>query len=173
MNKDLISRDVLRKRMNQYVFPITTNNLMGAADAYYRILHIVDELPSVKSFPSFDISANALLGEAVSDRNIRFRETDEMCPQCQRDLEVYYCENRTYAVRCKHCKTVTLVQAQNPYKAAEKVGLHGEFRRHGYWISQDNTRTKFMCSDCKSRNHDGSGKYCSQCGCKMDAEVEG
>lgn len=44
--------------------------------------------------------------------------------------------------------------------------------RHGHWIPQDSTRTKFMCSDCKSRNHDGSGKYCSLCGCKMDAEVE-
>jgi hypothetical protein len=41
--------------------------------------------------------------------------------------------------------------------------------RHGDWIPQDNTRTKFMCSDCKGRNHDGSGKYCSECGCKMDA----
>lgn len=45
--------------------------------------------------------------------------------------------------------------------------------RHGYWIPQDNTYTKFMCSDCKGRNHDGSGKYCSECGCKMDVEVEG
>ena len=45
--------------------------------------------------------------------------------------------------------------------------------RHGWWIPQDNTRTKFQCNDCKSRNHDGSGKWCSNCGCKMDAEVEG
>ena len=43
--------------------------------------------------------------------------------------------------------------------------------RHGYWIPQDNTRTKFMCSDCKSRNHDGSGKYCSNCGAKMDGDT--
>lgn len=46
-----------------------------------------------------------------------------------------------------------------------------ELMRHGYWIPQDNTYTKFMCSDCKGRNHDSSGKYCSECGCKMDAEV--
>lgn len=44
--------------------------------------------------------------------------------------------------------------------------------RHGYWIPQDNTHTKFMCSDCKGRNHDGSEKHCSACGCKMDAEVK-
>ena len=56
----------------------------------------------------------------------------------------------------------------------EKVpAVDAEPVRHGYWIPQDNTHTKFMCSDCKGRNHDGSGKYCSECGCKMDAEVEG
>ena len=56
--------------------------------------------------------------------------------------------------------------------AAEKVrnapALDAEPVRHGYWIPQDNTRTKFMCSDCKSRNHDGSGKNCSNCGAKLD-----
>lgn len=59
--------------------------------------------------------------------------------------------------------------------AAEKIkaapAVDAEPVRHGYWIPQDNTYTKFMCSDCKGRNHDGSGKYCSECGCKMDAEV--
>ena len=53
----------------------------------------------------------------------------------------------------------------------DALAVDAEPVRHGYWIPQDNTRTKFMCSDCKGRNHDGSGKYCSECGCKMDAEV--
>ena len=44
--------------------------------------------------------------------------------------------------------------------------------RHARWIPQDNTRTKFSCSDCGSRNHDGSGKYCSLCGAKMDGDVD-
>lgn len=55
----------------------------------------------------------------------------------------------------------------------EIAAIDAEPVRHGYWIPQDNTHTKFMCSDCKGRNHDGSGKYCSECGCKMDGEVEG
>ena len=55
----------------------------------------------------------------------------------------------------------------------EAPAVDAEPVRHGKWIPQDNTRTKFQCSDCKSRNHDGSGKWCSNCGCKMDAEVEG
>ena len=59
-------------------------------------------------------------------------------------------------------------------KLVEKApAVDAEVVRHGYWIPQDNTRTKFMCSDCKSRNHDGSGKYCSLCGCKMDGDKNG
>ena len=50
--------------------------------------------------------------------------------------------------------------------------VDAESVRHGYWMPQDNTYTKFMCSDCKGRNHDGSGKYCSECGCKMDVDVQ-
>lgn len=174
MNKDLISRDVLKKRMNQYVFPITTNNLMGAADAYYRILHIVDDLPSVKSFPSFDISANALLDEAVSERNIRFRETDEACPQCVRDLEVYYCENRTYAVRCKHCKTVTLVQAKNYDEAAEKVGLEpSRFERVGQWkYYKTACGNRLQCNVCNHYIDVGNDrKFCPNCGTRMHPNV--
>lgn len=59
-------------------------------------------------------------------------------------------------------------------KLVEKAPVvDAEVVRHGRWIPQDNTRTKFMCSDCKSRNHDGSGKYCSQCGCRMDGDKNG
>lgn len=43
----LIYADELRNEMHEYVFPITTNNLMGAADAYYRILHLLDDAQTV------------------------------------------------------------------------------------------------------------------------------
>lgn len=174
MNNDLISRDVLRKRMNQYVFPITTNNLMGAADAYYRILHIIDDLPSVKSFPSFDLSANALLDEAATGHHIRFRETDEMCPECQRDLEVYYCENRTYAVRCKHCKMVTLVQARNYDEAAEKVGLKpSRFERAGQWkYLRTAVGNRLQCDVCNHYIDVGNDRnFCPNCGTRMIQKV--
>lgn len=41
---------------------------------------------------------------------------------------------------------------------------------HGMWINQDNTYTKYECSACKERNFDGVGRYCPNCGAKMDKE---
>ena len=40
---------------------------------------------------------------------------------------------------------------------------------HGRWIAQDETLTRFMCSNCESKNYDGYEKYCPNCGAKMDA----
>lgn len=40
--------------------------------------------------------------------------------------------------------------------------------RHGRWIRQDNTFTRYMCSECESKNHGGHENYCPNCGAKMD-----
>lgn len=40
--------------------------------------------------------------------------------------------------------------------------------RHGRWVAQDETLTRFMCSECKSKNHRGGDDYCSACGALMD-----
>lgn len=127
-----------------------------------------------------DNAANDVIKAATE---CRFRETDEMCPRCQRDLEVYYCENRTFAVRCKHCEMVTIVQASNPHEAAEKVGLHGRFKWHGKWernkddVFWGNHFVHVECSVCKREAHMsrfGTGyvksNYCPNCGAKMDLE---
>ena len=42
--------------------------------------------------------------------------------------------------------------------------------RHGWWIRQDNTFTRYMCSECESKNHAGHENYCPNCGAKMDKE---
>ena len=42
----------------------------------------------------------------------------------------------------------------------------------GEWIEQDEGRTKFMCSHCKAKNYDGSGKFCQSCGADMRRKVE-
>ena len=42
---------------------------------------------------------------------------------------------------------------------------------HGRWISQDSTYTKYQCSACKERNFDGVGRYCPNCGARMDKEA--
>lgn len=45
--------------------------------------------------------------------------------------------------------------------------------RHGRWVRQDETFTRFMCSACKARNYEGYEKYCPDCGAKMDGEGNG
>ena len=49
--------------------------------------------------------------------------------------------------------------------------IEAEPVRHGRWIPQDVTFTRFMCSACKSRNHAYRTDYCPNCGAKMDEEV--
>lgn len=71
-----------------------------------------------------DNAANEVIRAA---EECRFRETDHACPRCGKDLEVYYCENRTFAVRCTYCETITLVVANNPDHAASKVGHNAKW----------------------------------------------
>lgn len=52
----------------------------------------------------------------------KFEEMPIRCMRCGYKLEVYYCEERVYAVRCKECKSVTLVYAARKLDAARKVG---------------------------------------------------
>lgn len=39
---------------------------------------------------------------------------------------------------------------------------------HAKWIAQNDALTRFMCSSCKSENHEGFETYCPKCGAKMD-----
>lgn len=39
---------------------------------------------------------------------------------------------------------------------------------HAKWIAQNDALTRFMCSNCKSENHEGFETYCPKCGAKMD-----
>ena len=47
----LIDADAFRNELQEYVFPITGNNLMGAADAYYRTIHLLDNAPTIEAEP--------------------------------------------------------------------------------------------------------------------------
>lgn len=49
--------------------------------------------------------------------------------------------------------------------------IEAEPVRNGKWIAQDETYTRYFCSECKSRNHQGHEKFCPNCGAKMDLEV--
>lgn len=42
--------------------------------------------------------------------------------------------------------------------------------RRGKWIRQDDTFTRYKCSECGDRNRKGNEKYCPNCGARMDLE---
>lgn len=43
---------------------------------------------------------------------------------------------------------------------------------HAKWIAQNDGLTRFMCSHCKSENHEGFETYCPKCGALMDMRGE-
>lgn len=45
-------------------------------------------------------------------------------------------------------------------------------RPQGRWIAQDETLTRFMCSECEAKNYGGHEKFCPNCGAKMDKEAD-
>lgn len=96
------------------------------------------------------IDADAFLVDSIKEKRFAFSMADAL--------------NGEFVVKTVYSDLAEALANTPTIDAVEVV-------RHGYWIPQDNTRTKFMCSDCNSRNHDGSGKYCSRCGCKMDANA--
>ncbi|MBQ7013350.1 MAG: hypothetical protein IJN11_05480 [Oscillospiraceae bacterium] len=54
--------------------------------------------------------------------------------------------------------------------AGELPTIEAEPVRHGWWVVQDEGRTRYMCSLCESKNYRGCEKYCPNCGAKMDKE---
>lgn len=165
----LIDADALLSGFD--VRKVTEYDESGCGVDYKAVpVKVIENAPTVEHYGSIDISANAVFDSATKEKYLRFREIDEMCPRCQRDLEVYYCENRTYIVRCKHCNIVSIVSAANPHEAAAKVGLHIKPVRHGRWIPK--TYSISECSACKQLHfaHVDSWNYCPNCGAKMDKE---
>ena len=43
---------------------------------------------------------------------------------------------------------------------------------HGKWIAQDETLTRFMCSNCEKKNYGGHERFCPYCGCDMRSSTE-
>ncbi len=75
--------------------------------------------------PNIDTRANLIANAFIDDKEgVLFQEMNVRCVKCGMKLGVYYCENRLYAVRCKTCKTVTLVYAARKLDAVRKVGAY-------------------------------------------------
>lgn len=90
-----------------------------SAEGYELIRHLQNT--PVVSQEVFDAAANFILRFAEG-RKINFRTSEAECRECGVSLLVYYCENRTYVVKCPACETLTIVKAANPAEAAARVG---------------------------------------------------
>ena len=125
---------------------------------------------------TLDEAAAAVMMDCIQERRKHlFRETDEMCPVCQHDLEIRYCENANYMLRCSTCDFVAITTATCPEEAARKIGLNVKPVRHGRWYDTDRISTHknpvYQCSVCMNEVEDHyikHHKYCLHCGSKMD-----
>lgn len=82
-------------------------------------------------------------------------------------IQSIYCKNcNSYnGIRCRACNIDDAVSELKDVPAVDAEPV-----RHGRWIAQDDTFTRFMCSECKAKNYDGSDNYCPNCGARMDEE---
>lgn len=94
----------------------------------------MDKIPANYQFEQNLDKAAQVVYPIVSmyNEDVRFRQSDAVCRNCQRDLEVYYCGNHIYAVRCKFCGLLTLTQADSLDQAANRVGIKAMSIEHDY-----------------------------------------
>ena len=86
---------------------------------------------------------------ASNDKYVHCNIDDEctgMCGSCRKNTEIRH--------KLKH------------YEDLEEQGLLKTVVR-GEWIPQDETFTRFMCSQCKGKNYAGYQKFCPNCGAEM------
>ena len=79
----------------------------------------------LKSATQIDEAANTMI-HLVTDRPafVRFEDYNAACHKCGYDMDVYYCESRTYAVRCSVCGLLTLCVARSPEEAIRRVAAN-------------------------------------------------
>ena len=81
----LIDADALCAEIDKYVYPITTNNLMGAADAYFRIKHLIEQATTIEAEP---VRHGQWLYEGYTGK-----EFCSNCGEIQECFEPRYCPN--------------------------------------------------------------------------------
>lgn len=87
-----IDADALCAEIDEYVYPITTNNLMGAADAYFRIKHLIEQAPSIEARPVVRgewlpiMFYTAVVGVKCSECNTTRGAKSNFCPSCGADM---------------------------------------------------------------------------------------
>ena len=85
------------------------------------------------------------------------------------DADVFWNKAEEMYIHTKSGKIIP-VMAVPTWVINNAPTIKAEPVRHGRWVAQDNTFTRFMCSECKSKNHHERTEYCPNCGAKMDLE---
>ena len=81
-------------------------------------------------------------------------ETDDGQATYHYDLEPYW-----DMFNCTELEFAPEWDGHTANQAIERIGKL-EPVRHGKWIAQDETYTRYFCSECKSGNHQGHEKFC-------------
>lgn len=68
-----------------------------------------------------DKAAHQIFSFAMDARNMQGGNVGEVCNHCGDHLNVYYCEDGLYLVRCLNCHIAALTTARNPSEAACKT----------------------------------------------------
>lgn len=68
-----------------------------------------------------DDCAHVLYRFAMSPDAFQRPNVMRVCDHCGNYLQVYYCEDKLYLVRCLHCGIAALTTAKNPDEAACKT----------------------------------------------------
>ena len=67
--------------------------------------------------------------------------------------------------KCANCIHIEVCEYVAPFLSS--CDSYEEPRPTGYWIRQDDTYTRFQCSNCKTKNHPGGQPFCPLCGADM------
>ena len=67
---------------------------------------------------------------------------------------------------CRELERAPEWDGHTPAQAIERIGKL-EPMRHGVWVRQDETYTRYRCSVCAKGNYGGYENYCPNCGAKM------
>lgn len=74
--------------------------------------------------PSIDWAAHAVFNGVLAFSELQGlcrNKTSVLCKGCDKPVTAVYHEDRLYSVCCPRCKTVALVEAENPEQAARKI----------------------------------------------------
>ena len=73
---------------------------------------------------------------------------------------------------CAHCEYDDEGRCMQAMQADHIIANGVTVRQKGEWIRQDDTYTRFMCSNCETKNHAFRYDYCHHCGADMRGEHE-